>query len=129
MARKKIMKPTTVSRYFYKLQRQLAVAGFTPKDVETLANEATAEWSQQFGVYRWLYSEMLKAFGDRIKKGMRGLYRSALFRAFKAYQKGEDVEYVIDYFVREVGLDEGLLREIFAYFGLIEGSMEKQARA
>jgi len=127
MARKKILKPTTVPRYKYKIARQFSVAGFTPERVEELASTVASEWNKWFGIYHFYYNEMLKEFGNRIPQGQRGLYRSGLFKMIKTYLSGDDVEAVITSYAAKTGLDEGLLREIAAYFGLIQASAEKQA--
>ena len=128
MARKKVTKATTEPRYRYKIVRQFSVMGFSPDSdlVRSVASSSTSEWSKRFGVYEELYAKMKEKFGDRIPRTQLGIYRSGLFKAKKAAEAGDDVEAVISSYARKSGIDEALLREIAAYFGLIQVSEERQ---
>ncbi len=129
MPRKRVFRSTTIPRYYYKITRQFAVAGFKPSDVAAVAMAVTAEWNKNFSIYNYYYNEMLKKFGSRIPVGQRGLYRAGLFKMIKAARVGDDVEAIIESYARKTGVDAGLLREIAAYFGLIESSKERSAAA
>jgi len=128
MARKRVWRGNTPTRYQAKLARTLK--GVVPEDfVVPLSSESLSEYSSGFGVYRKIYADLLKYFGERIPKMMRGLYRSALFAMVKAYDRGYPVEAVIEKFAnpREGGLDRALLEDIARHFGLLEASEEKAA--
>jgi len=129
MARKKIIKATTLDRYEYKMVRQFSVMGFSPENelVKKVGSRAVNEWNNKFGVYQHLYEKMKEKFGDRIPRGQLGLYRSGLFKVKKSAEAGEDVEAVIESYARKTGLDAGLLREMAVYFGFLELSAERQA--
>ena len=131
MARKKVIKATTLDRYEYKMVRQFSVMGFSPENelVKKVAGRSVNEWNNRFGVYQHLYERMKEKFGDRIPRGQLGLYRSGLFKIKKAAEAGEDVEAVIDSYARKAGLDAGLLREMAVYFGFLELSAERQMTA
>ncbi|MEM2370722.1 MAG: hypothetical protein QXH51_07450 [Candidatus Bathyarchaeia archaeon] len=128
MARKKKIKPTTEPRYRYKMARQFSIMGFSPESelVKSVASASTNEWSRRFGVYEEMYEKLKEKFGDRIPRAQLGIYRSGLFKIKKAAETGEDVDAVIESYARKSGIDAGLLREIAAFFGLIETASERQ---
>jgi len=130
MARRRVWRGNTPGRYIGKLETTLK-ARMSEDRARSVAESSATEYSARFGVYRELYNEMVREFGERIPRGQLGLYRSALFAMYKWAKKGYPVEAVIEKFSnpREMGLDRGLLEDIARYFGLLETSAEKTAGA
>jgi hypothetical protein len=130
MARRRVWRANTTARYLGKLRKSLEAR--LPEDqAKAVAESSSNEYSARFGVYRDLYAELIKEFGDRIPRTLLGAYRSALFAMYKFARKGYPVEMVIEKFAnpREGGLDRALLEDIARYFGLLEASAEKTAGA
>ena len=130
MARRRVWRGNTPGRYSGKLETTLRAR--MPEDrARAVAESSASEYSARYGVYRELYEDLVKAFGERIPRTLLGAYRSALFAMFKWAKRGYPVESVIEKFSnpRTGGLDRDLLEEIARYFGLIEASTEKTAGA
>jgi hypothetical protein len=130
MARRRVWRANTTARYLGKLRKSLEAR--LPEDqAKYVAESSSNEYSARFGVYRDLYSELIKEFGDRIPRTLLGAYRSALYVMYKFARKGYPVEAAIEKFSnpREGGLDRALLEDIARYFGLLESSAEKTAGA
>jgi hypothetical protein len=130
MARRRVWRGNTPARYAGKLETTLRAR--MPEDrARSVAESSASEYSARFGVYKELYEELVRAFGERIPRTLLGAYRSALYVMYKWSRKGYPVEAVIEKFSnsRTGGLDRDLLEEIARYFGLIEASAEKTAGA
>jgi len=126
MAKLKIYRDSSNIRYEGKLYETLR-ARMGDKYAEKVAPLIESTWESRFMVYHRMY-EQLKEFlsnprntnGVVVPKALYGLYRSFLFYAYKEINTGTEPEAVIRRFKNKAGLDEGVMRAILRYFGLMK---------
>jgi len=81
MPKSRTLRPSSVVRFRMKLKR-LYMPSFG-EEAGALVGAMESDWNRKFGEYNIAWSNFLHKYGDKIKRGLRGITRSCLLKMLK----------------------------------------------
>ena len=81
MAKSRTLRPSSTLRFRMKLRR-LYVPSFG-EEAGALVGVMESDWNRKFGTYNVAWSDFIRKYGDKIKRGLQGITRSCLLKMLK----------------------------------------------
>jgi hypothetical protein len=81
MPKSRTLRPSSTLRFRIKLKR-LYMPSFG-EEAGALVGAMESDWNRKFGTYNMAWNDFINKYGDKIKRGLRGVTRSCLLKMLR----------------------------------------------